>query len=127
SHFFLQEISVFPFFTVQHGDLQNPNQPVGKIYPIYYYPDNEFTGVDRFIYQYRGNPGTGYNSWEIKYSKFSVEVLNSILTVNPDDVLITEADSEVEVDVLANDQTTHGNLQIKEITNVYGGIASITA
>ncbi|HAQ38479.1 MAG TPA: hypothetical protein DCQ58_08230, partial [Saprospirales bacterium] len=49
SHFFLQEISVFPFFTVQHGDLQNPNQPVGKIYPIYYYPDNEFTGVDRFI------------------------------------------------------------------------------
>ncbi len=126
SHIFPQQIVNFPFFMPQHGQLANPNQPVGNMYPIYYYPDAEFTGVERFMYQYRGNPGAGYFSWAIKYAIFHVEVLNSILTVEPDDVLVEEGNTEVEIDVLANDETTHGNLEIREITNVLGGIASLT-
>lgn len=126
SHLYPQAVYVDPFYTAQNGQLYYPNQPIGNYYPVKYFPDNGFTGVEHFIFQYRGNPGTGYNSWAFKYSRFKVEVLNSILTANPDEIVISETDTEVEIDVLANDESTHGALALKGVTNVQGGIATLT-
>ena len=121
---------VYPFevepFAI-NGELYYPSDPpVLNIYPVDYIPNPGFTGKDQFVFQYRGNPGSGYFTWAIKYARFTVEVLPSVLEVHPDNVVI-EADSPMmEIDVLANDHTTHPGITLQALTNVYGGNATIS-
>jgi len=124
---YLPAYEVTPF--ALHGDLWYPSQgnDFENIFPISYLPEEDFMGTDHFIFQYRGDPGNGNFTWAVKYSKFTVEVLPSIVEVEPDHVVTNNGDGQIEIDVLDNDSSTYGDLAITELTNVFGGAATVSA
>jgi hypothetical protein len=120
SYVFPEEVAPFP----QHGDLEYPTFPLPAD-PNYtlvnYVPDEGFTGKDEFVFEYRGNPGSGYFTWALKYSKIFVEVLPSIVTIGNDHSVIELGSGSVQLNVLANDSSTHGPLSVEKTTNIANG------
>ncbi len=131
-HFYMKANALPPveIVPVSFGTLNNVLPGSGNSNPLTfhlkYIPDNNFTGRDHAVLEYRGNPGSSLMDWAIKRTIIDIDVVNSILNAQTDIAFINTNSPGDTIDVLANDNTTADSLFIDEILNVNNGTATLT-
>ena len=131
-HFKIKSNAIPPIeiITPQNGDVDNISHVSGttnpKVYDVQYVPNAGFTGYDKVVLEYRGNPGTSLFDWPVKKVVVDIEVLNSILDANTDYALVNINSQGDTIDVLSNDSTTADSLYIERILNATNGTAYIS-
>jgi hypothetical protein len=130
-HFYMKANALPPveIVPVSFGTLNNVLPGTGNSNPLTfhlkYIPDNNFTGRDRAVLEYRGNPGNSLMDWAIKRTIVDIDVLNSIIKAQSDIVFINTNSQGDTIDILANDSTTADSLFISDILNVNNGAATL--
>lgn len=128
SYTYLEEVAPFVNTgTMIYPSPTNGGFPADNIHLITYdlREEPDFTGEVVFNFEYRCPPGTGYSSWDLRFSRIYIEVGPSILEVENDHVVTDINSGTVDIDVLANDSSTHEPLYIESVTNEKGGTALI--
>ncbi len=131
-HFYMKANALPPveIVPVSFGTIDNVLPGTGNSNPLTfhlkYIPDNNFTGKDHAVLEYRGNPGSSLMDWAIKRTIIDIDVLNSIINAQNDIVFVNTNSQGDTIDVLANDNTTADSLYIDGILNINNGTATLS-
>ncbi len=99
---------------------QNPD------YLIEYFPATDFVGEDNFVLEYY-TPGSFPGQAKPKVILFKVYVVETLITIGDDYLDVPDGTSNFYVDVLANDVSGLGELEISSIAQSMNCTVNITA
>lgn len=98
------------------------NHQSGINYEFYYAPEQDYTGTQDVILQFRGS-GPFPPLWPVLYTRFKVHVVPSYVEALPDFMEAELNGSPIEIYPLVNDSTSLGDINLSELALIKGGTA----